>query len=289
MNKCTKLWCKLRAVFLFWFFFIYGKVWTSSVNCSTFLLICNVFLVTDFNISLHLIFNYYPERAQFEAKVKMKVQHEKDEMQRNFERYKADLEVKHARTLEEENRKKKLEADELYKRTVQRIHLETERMVAAAKKKSWCSNCNKEVGGDNNFQKTFQPSKCYDWRKLFSMFISITSFFRRFITAVGIQIIAPRNVSGSIGWRIVIIVLVKWCRRRVVRVSNVKIFLQQIFRRKFHQNSIIWELWGFLNFIHAGSSLFKVNNNTRTMCEICSKLTIETPERRLAFFWCCYC
>ena len=73
------------------------------------------------------------KRAQFEAKVKMKVQHEKDEMQRNFERYRAELEVKHACTLEEENRKKKLEADELYKRTVQRIHLDTERMVAATK------------------------------------------------------------------------------------------------------------------------------------------------------------
>ena len=33
----------------------------------------------------------------------------------------------------------------------------------------------------------------------------------------------------------------------------------------------------------AGIYLLKVNNrNTRTMCEICSKLTIKTPERRLA-------
>ena len=31
----------------------------------------------------------------------------------------------------------------------------------------------------------------------------------------------------------------------------------------------------------AGNYMFKVNNrNTRTMCEICSKLTIKTPERR---------
>ena len=31
----------------------------------------------------------------------------------------------------------------------------------------------------------------------------------------------------------------------------------------------------------AGIYLFKVNNrNTRTMCEICSELTIKTPERR---------
>ena len=31
----------------------------------------------------------------------------------------------------------------------------------------------------------------------------------------------------------------------------------------------------------AGNYIFKVNNrNTRTRCEICSKLTIKTPERR---------
>ena len=38
----------------------------------------------------------------------------------------------------------------------------------------------------------------------------------------------------------------------------------------------------------AGNYMFKVNNkNTRTRCEICSKLTIKTPE--LASFWCLYC
>ena len=35
------------------------------------------------------------------------------------------------------------------------------------------------------------------------------------------------------------------------------------------------------NDIPAGNYIFKVNNrNTRTRCEICSKLTIKTPERR---------
>ena len=37
--------------------------------------------------------------------------------------------------------------------------------------------------------------------------------------------------------------------------------------------------------IPANIYLFKVNNrNTRKKCEICSKLTIKTPERRQ---WCC--
>ena len=42
--------------------------------------------------------------------------------------------------------------------------------------------------------------------------------------------------------------------------------------------------------IPAGIYLFKVNNrNTRARCEICSKLTINTPERRQWRFWCIYC
>ena len=37
----------------------------------------------------------------------------------------------------------------------------------------------------------------------------------------------------------------------------------------------------------AGIYLLKVNNrNTRTRCEICSKLTINTPERRTYFTPC---
>ena len=37
----------------------------------------------------------------------------------------------------------------------------------------------------------------------------------------------------------------------------------------------------------AGIYLLKVNNrNTRTRCEICSMLTIKTPERRRSRFYC---
>ena len=40
----------------------------------------------------------------------------------------------------------------------------------------------------------------------------------------------------------------------------------------------------------AGNYMFNVSNRkTRTRCEICSKLTIKTQERRLALFWCLYC
>ena len=33
-------------------------------------------------------------------------------------------------------------------------------------------------------------------------------------------------------------------------------------------------------YIPVGKYMLKVNTNTRTKCEICSKLTIKTPERR---------
>ena len=39
-----------------------------------------------------------------------------------------------------------------------------------------------------------------------------------------------------------------------------------------------------------GIYMFKINNrNNRERREICSKLTIKTPERRQASFWCPYC
>ena len=58
------------------------------------------------------------------------------------------------------------------------------------------------------------------------------------------------------------------------------------------KNSISWQGWSidfliFINFsnrninVPASIYLLKVNNrNTGTRCEICSKLTIKTPERR---------
>ena len=39
-------------------------------------------------------------------------------------------------------------------------------------------------------------------------------------------------------------------------------------------------------FFPVGNYMVKINNrNTTTRCEICSKLTMKTPERR----WCLYC
>ena len=46
----------------------------------------------------------------------------------------------------------------------------------------------------------------------------------------------------------------------------------------------MWYLWDWFIF-PAGIYLLKVNNkNARTMCEICSKLTIKTPERLIGFY-----
>ena len=46
----------------------------------------------------------------------------------------------------------------------------------------------------------------------------------------------------------------------------------------------------YVSKIPVGNCMFKFNNrNTRTRCEICSKSTIKTQERRLVSFWCLYC
>ena len=89
------------------------------------------------------------ERVQSDGKVKMMTQREREEMQHNFDRFKADLELKHNRTMEETVRKLKIDSEEMTKRALQenirRIQVDSERVVSAAKKKSWCSNCTKEA------------------------------------------------------------------------------------------------------------------------------------------------
>ena len=85
------------------------------------------------------------ERINQDNKSKMLVQREREEMQRNIDRFKSELELKHTRNVE----KMKMESDEMMKRTLQdnmrRLQAETERILVASKKKSWCSNCTKEV------------------------------------------------------------------------------------------------------------------------------------------------
>ena len=66
--------------------------------------------------------------------------------------------------------------------------------------------------------------------------------------------------------------------------------LKRLFRRVEVLLKIISSFFTYICYHPAGNYMFKVNNrNTRARCEICSKLTIKTPERRLASFWCLYC
>ena len=58
----------------------------------------------------------------------------------------------------------------------------------------------------------------------------------------------------------------------------------------FEQENVYWGNVDKVNTFEdkdpAGIYLFKVNNgNTRTMCEICTKLTIKSP---MTSFWCLY-
>ena len=64
-------------------------------------------------------------------------------------------------------------------------------------------------------------------------------------------------------------------------------WLPRIFNhsRCSYQTSTRWDL-SITSNNPAGNYMFKVNHrNTRTRCEICSKLTIKTPERRHRHFF----
>lgn len=101
------------------------------------------------NIVMTFVCLFLPERLSIDGKAKAMIQRDRDELQHKFDRFKADVEMKHNRTLEETTRKYKIESEEMMKRAIQdnirRIQADTERILAASKKKSWCSNCIKEV------------------------------------------------------------------------------------------------------------------------------------------------
>ena len=74
---------------------------------------------------------------------------------------------------------------------------------------------------------------------------------------------------------------------KILFISSIKLFS---FARYAFSSNFFPFFPHFSDSNPAGNYMFKVNNrNTRTTCEICSKLTIKTQERRQASFWCLYC
>ena len=78
----------------------------------------------------------------------------------------------------------------------------------------------------------------------------------------------------------------------IILYSNISTFFKKSFNYFFVS---FWCLFQFHSSTKArklaGNYMFKFNNRkTRTRCEIFSKLTIKTPERRQwTSFWCLYC
>ena len=67
-------------------------------------------------------------------------------------------------------------------------------------------------------------------------------------------------------------------------------FLTIFSLKYFFKNATIYSSRNKRSYVPAGNYLFKVNNkSTRTRCEICSKLTIKTPERRQAYIRYIFC
>ena len=67
-----------------------------------------------------------------------------------------------------------------------------------------------------------------------------------------------------------------WCSRKSLRKSDYSSLA-------FSRSSISIKMW---KVFPSGIYLLKVNNrNTRTRCEVCSKLTLKIPERRQWFLF----
>ena len=81
-------------------------------------------------------------------------------------------------------------------------------------------------------------------------------------------------------------VFYNWYNKYAISTINMQ-YLCNISRKKWTMKLIFSMLIGIKP---AGIYMLKVNNrNTRARCEICWKLTIKIPERRLASFWYIYC
>ena len=66
----------------------------------------------------------------------------------------------------------------------------------------------------------------------------------------------------------------------MIKVKRIRIIVVKLVNDTRKKNeSMLFYIASNCNCIPAGIYLFKVNNrNTRTKCEICSQLTIKTPE-----------
>ena len=70
-------------------------------------------------------------------------------------------------------------------------------------------------------------------------------------------------------------VLTKWM------IDRLNVFIVKHKDQQLRQPTIVLTSWKLLSQFPANIYLLKVNNrNTRKRCEICSKLTIKTPEQR---------
>ena len=82
-----------------------------------------------------------------------------------------------------------------------------------------------------------------------------------------------------------------WIKNNLKVLSSNRIEeLQPWLMSYLHQSRKVHPRTSLQRSNSASTYLFKINNrSTRTKCEICSKLTIKTTERRQWRQWCLYC
>ena len=132
--------------------------------------------------------------------------------------------------------------------------------------------------------------------EIFCCFIFIMGFFNIYMQKeVLLPMASLKYYQNTSRYKNKLFVSWTWHYLEIIETNIIRIKLKILafFLSDFNV-FVCWQLFAFVSskivVIPAGNYMFKVNNrNTRTRCEIGSKLTIKTPERCQASFWCLYC
>ena len=132
--------------------------------------------------------------------------------------------------------------------------------------------------------------------EIFCCFIFIMGFFNMYTQKeVLLPMTSLKYYQNTSRYKNKLFVSWKWHYLEIIETNIIRIKLKILtfFLSDFNV-FVCWQLFACVSskivVIPAGNYMFKVNNrNTRTRCEIYSKLTIKTPKQCLASFWCLYC
>ena len=107
----------------------------------------------------------------------------------------------------------------------------------------------------------------------FIVFLLLTLNRSMLVELVNLKHSICKNLWKVFKWKLL------WTSTILQEKTSIRIIIKRY-------NSLVTHLWWSYFHNPVGIYMFKANNrNTRTSCEICSKLKIKTPERRLWLYY----